>query len=177
MRRNMVFHTAKHNLWRSETLPLANSYFVNRPFTDKYPCNHLSINTLQKTSKIAVFSTKNTSVQKDGLNLGSKFEYYLTKSRSPDLKSGCSVPAHLQCPSAIIVLTNAPLKGAMSHQPKAEPWGTRATEQTVYTDRGRCQRHRTMVASHTEKPLGFSKWLERNSPHKNIACPWVGDIV
>ena len=22
-----------------------------------------------------------------------------------------------------------------------------------------------------------SKWLERNSPHKNIACPWVGDIV
>ena len=34
-----------------------------------------------------------------------------------------------------------------------------------------------MVASHTEKPLGFSKWLERNTPHKNIACPWVGDIV
>ena len=22
-----------------------------------------------------------------------------------------------------------------------------------------------------------SKWLERNTPHKNIACPWVGDIV
>ena len=40
-----------------------------------------------------------------------------------------------------------------------------------------CQRHQTKVASHTEKPLGFSKWLERNTPHKNIACPWVGDIV
>ena len=38
-------------------------------------------------------------------------------------------------------------------------------------------RHRTKVASHTEKPLGFSVWLERNTPHKNIACPWVGDIV
>ena len=37
-------------------------------------------------------------------------------------------------------------------------------------------RHRTKVASHTEKPLGFSKWLERNTPPYNIACPWVGDM-
>ena len=39
----------------------------------------------------------------------------------------------------------------------------------------RCLRHQTKVASHTETPLGVSKWLERNSPHKNLACPWVGD--
>ena len=31
---NITFHTTKHNLWRSETLPLANSHFVNRPITD-----------------------------------------------------------------------------------------------------------------------------------------------
>ena len=55
---NMTFHTTKHGLSRNETLPLANSSFVNRPFTDKYPCNHLSINTLRKTTKIAVFSTE-----------------------------------------------------------------------------------------------------------------------
>ena len=28
-----------------------------------------------------------------------------------------------------------------------------------------CQRHQTKVASHTEKPLGFSKWLGRATPH------------
>ena len=39
----------------------------------------------------------------------------------------------------------------------------------------RCRRHRTKVASHTVVPLGTAKWLERNSPHKNLACPWVGD--
>ena len=44
------------------------------PFTDKQSRNHLSVNALQKTSKIALFSTKNIFVQKDGLNLGSKFE-------------------------------------------------------------------------------------------------------
>ena len=55
---NITFHTTKHNLWRSETLPLANSYFVNRPFTVLNTCNHLSVNTLRKTSKIAVFSTE-----------------------------------------------------------------------------------------------------------------------
>ena len=38
-------------------------------------------------------------------------------------------------------------------------------------------KHRTKVASHTVTPLGVAKWLERNIPHKNIACPWVGDIV
>ena len=34
----------------------------------------------------------------------------------------------------------------------------------------RCQRHRTKVASHTEKPLGFSKWLEQGLPYILIAC-------
>ena len=27
-------------------------------------------------------------------------------------------------------------------------------------------KHRTMVASHTEKPLGFSKWLVRGCPEE-----------
>jgi len=64
----------KPYLSRNETLPLANSFFVNRQVTDKQSRNHLLVNTLQKTSKIALFSTKNIFVQKDGLNLGSKFE-------------------------------------------------------------------------------------------------------
>ena len=34
-----------------------------------------------------------------------------------------------------------------------------------------------MVASHTETPLGVSKWLVRDYPPYNIACPWVGDMV
>ena len=55
---NMVFHTTKPYLWRSETLPLANSDFVNRPFTVLNPCNHLSINMLRKASKNGVFSTE-----------------------------------------------------------------------------------------------------------------------
>ena len=55
---NMVFHPAKPYLSRTKTLPFANSDFVNRPFTDKYPCNHLSINTLRKTTKVGVFSTE-----------------------------------------------------------------------------------------------------------------------
>jgi len=53
-------------------------YFVYSPFTAQYSCNHLSANALQKTSKNGVFSTKNIFVQKDALNLGSKFEYFLT---------------------------------------------------------------------------------------------------
>ena len=55
---NMTFHTTKHNLWRSETLPFANLLFVNRAITDLFPCNHLSVNALQKPSKIAFFSTE-----------------------------------------------------------------------------------------------------------------------
>ena len=38
-------------------------------------------------------------------------------------------------------------------------------------------KHQTKVASHTAVPLGTAKWLEKNTPHKNIACLWVGDIV
>ena len=55
---NITFHTTKHGLSRNETLPLANLLFVNCPFTDEYPCNHLSFNTLRKTSKNGVFSTE-----------------------------------------------------------------------------------------------------------------------
>jgi len=57
-----------------ETLPLANPFFVNRQVTDKQSCNHLPVNALRETSKIALFSTKNVFVQNEGLNLGSKFE-------------------------------------------------------------------------------------------------------
>ena len=32
-----------------------------------------------------------------------------------------------------------------------------------------CQRHQTKVASHTEKPLGFSKWLVRENHTRNLA--------
>ena len=55
--------------------------FVNREITDKDLCNYLKDNTLRKTSKIALFPTENIFVQEDGLNLGSKFEYYLTNLR------------------------------------------------------------------------------------------------
>ena len=64
----------KPYLSRTKTLPLANSYFVNRQITVYNPRNHLSANALRKTSKIALFSTKNVFVQEDGLNLGPKFE-------------------------------------------------------------------------------------------------------
>ena len=71
---NMVFHTTKHGLSRYETLPLANLDFVNCTFTDKQSHNNLSVNTLRKTSKIALFSTGKLFVRSDGLNLGLKFE-------------------------------------------------------------------------------------------------------
>ena len=44
----------------------------------------MSDNDLQKTSKIAFFSTKNIFVQKDGLNLGPKFEYSFTNGCSDE---------------------------------------------------------------------------------------------
>ena len=44
----------------------------------KKSCNHLPLNNLRKTSKNALFSTGKLFVRSDGLNLGSKFEYYLT---------------------------------------------------------------------------------------------------
>ena len=55
---NITFHTTKHNLWRSETLPFANSLFVNRQITVLNLRNHLLITTLRKTSKNGVFSTE-----------------------------------------------------------------------------------------------------------------------
>ena len=38
-------------------------------------------------------------------------------------------------------------------------------------------RHQTEVASHVEKPLGFSKWLEADYMVRGKACLWVGDMV
>jgi len=52
---NITFHTTKHGLSYSETLPLANSFFVNHQITNQYPRNRLSVNILPKTAKIAVF--------------------------------------------------------------------------------------------------------------------------
>ena len=69
----------KPYLSRNETLPFANSDFVNRSITNIHSCNHLSINALRKTSKIALFPTENIFVQNDGLNLGVKFEFSTTK--------------------------------------------------------------------------------------------------
>ncbi len=48
----------KPYLSRNETLPFANSDFVNRMFTNNYPCNNLSVNALRKTSKNGVFSVE-----------------------------------------------------------------------------------------------------------------------
>ena len=31
---NITFHTTKHGLWRSETIPLANPFYANQPITD-----------------------------------------------------------------------------------------------------------------------------------------------
>ena len=62
----------KPYLSRTKTLPLANSDFVNRLFTDKNPCNRLSDNKLPKTSKIAVFSTEVLFRDQDPLFFGVK---------------------------------------------------------------------------------------------------------
>ena len=65
----------------SESLALAPrniSFHRHRQITVINLRNHLLITTLRKTSKIALFSTKEQFVQEDALNLGSKFEYYLT---------------------------------------------------------------------------------------------------
>ena len=57
----LMFHRMKHDLSHDETLPLANSDFVNRTFTNNYPCNNLSVNALRKTSKNGVFSAEGPS--------------------------------------------------------------------------------------------------------------------
>ena len=77
----MVFHTTKHNLWRSETIPLANLFFVNREITDKYSCNHLSDNTLRKTSKNAVFSAKRPFRDQYPPFFGAKIRIFIDKSQ------------------------------------------------------------------------------------------------
>ena len=63
----MVFGAAK-------TLPLANLLFVNRSITNKHSRNHLSVNNLQKTSKIAFFSSEGQFLHEDAILEGSKFE-------------------------------------------------------------------------------------------------------
>ena len=64
----------KPYLSRTKTLPLANPYFVNRLFTNNYPCNNLSVNALRKTSKKALFRPSDPFVRKVPLHLGSKLE-------------------------------------------------------------------------------------------------------
>ena len=64
----------RHYLSRNETLPLANLLFVNRSITDNYSRNHLSVNSLRKTSKIALFSAEEQFLHEDAILEGSKFE-------------------------------------------------------------------------------------------------------
>ena len=144
-----MFHRIKHGLSHDETWSLAQRNLTFGKFVFCIPPVY-SLKSVQPS--VVQCITKNIKNQRffDRVTLSFVLMPFIRGQNSniiwqnpvhPNLKSGCSVPAHLQCPSAIIVLTNAPLKGAMSHQPKAAPWGTRATEQTVYTDRGRCLRH------------------------------------
>ena len=77
---NITFHTTKPYLSRSETLPLANLYFVNRPFTVQNSRNHLSSNTLRKTSKNAVFSTEGPFRCQHPLFFGVKIRILFDKS-------------------------------------------------------------------------------------------------
>ena len=84
----MTFHAVKHGLSRDETLPLAILCFVNHLFTSKNPCNHLSVNTLPEIVKMPFFRPSDPFVRADGLNLGPKFEYYLTELSKANIQSG-----------------------------------------------------------------------------------------
>ena len=86
---NMTFHTTKPYLSRTKSLPLANLYFVNRPFTVQNSRNHLSSNTLRKTSKITVFLTEWPFRCQHPLFFGVKIRIFLYKSphsRMPNCK-------------------------------------------------------------------------------------------
>ena len=88
----------------------------------------------EKHQKSPFFRPSDPFVRVDALNLGSKFEYYLTKSRSVRMRNEMM-----------------PETSCQMHQV-----GAVSKDDAV--------KHQTMVASHTETPLGVSKWLERNSP-------------
>ena len=129
----MVFHTTKHNLWRSETIPLANLFFVNREITDKCPCNHLSDNTLRKTSKNAVFSTKRPFRDQYPPFFGAKIRIFIDKSQK-----------------AIQTLYKRITLG----MPNIERMMPAASDKGKPMTRTDAVRHRTKVASHTVVPLG-----------------------
>ena len=79
VRWNITFHTMKPYLSHGETLPLANLFYVNRSITIEHPCNHLSANTLPKTSKNAVFSTESPFRCQHPLFFGVKIRSFLDK--------------------------------------------------------------------------------------------------
>ena len=103
---NITFHTTKHGLSRCETLPLANLYFVNHPITNQYPRNHLSINALQKTAKIAVFLTDCPFRCQHPPFFGVKIRIFIYKSCNeyfatqvlPNQQFRCNGFGDLQCP-------------------------------------------------------------------------------
>ena len=70
-RRNMVFRAAKPYLLQIQILQTARLQMKNRVTI----CHST---TYEKPQKNALFSTGKLFVRSDGLNLGSKFEYFLT---------------------------------------------------------------------------------------------------
>jgi hypothetical protein len=129
---NITFHTTKPYLSRSETLPLANLDFVNRPFTVQNSRNHLSSNTLRKTSKIAVFSTEWPFRCQHPLFFGVKIRILFDK-----------FPL---CRMRIFIAMRQAL--AMSDS----KWCQRYRTNGSYKEDA--DRHQTMVASHTAVPMG-----------------------
>jgi len=79
-RRNMVFGAAKPYLWQIRILYTARLQFKIR-VTIYQPILY------EKPQKSPFFRPSDPSVRSDALYLGSKFEYYLTKSRSPEFKN------------------------------------------------------------------------------------------
>ena len=69
----------KPYLSHGETLPLANLFYVNRSITIEHPYNHLSANTLPKTSKNGVFPTDSPFRCQHPLFFGVKIRSFLDK--------------------------------------------------------------------------------------------------
>ena len=139
---NITFHTTKHNLSRCETLPLANSYFVNYPITNQYPCNHLSVNALPKTAKIAVFLTEWPFRCQHPPFFGVKIRIFLDKFPLCWIRNSTAMSRAFAMPNR---------RGCQRHQ-----IGAVSKKMPMGRLQWGCQRHQTKVASHTETPLGVS---------------------
>ena len=94
---NISFRTTKRYLWQSETIPLANFDFVNRPFTVLNSCNHLSVNILQKTSKNGVFSTEWPFRDQYPLFFGVKIRILFDKIPFFPMRNEMMLRHHVKC--------------------------------------------------------------------------------